>query len=108
MATARAMIERRRSSRIPVRIPVKLVHGVHSRPEETNAEALEVSRCGALLRAAVAPSLGSRLEVVHGLSRETREFRVVRVSGTGDGAFKLGVEIFHPARNFWGVRFPDE
>lgn len=108
MATARAMIERRRSSRIPVRIPIRLVHGRPGEAQETAAEAVQVSRCGALFRASIAPPLGSHLEVLHGLSQERREFRVVRVRGAGKGVFELGVEIHYPARNFWGVRFPGE
>ena len=108
MATARAMIERRRSSRIPVRIPIRLFHGRESEMQEFSAEAIQVSRCGALLRSSVAPTPGSHLEVLHGLSQERRGCRVIRVRGAGPGVFELGVEIYHPSRSFWGVRFPGE
>jgi hypothetical protein len=38
-----------------------------------------------------------------------REFRVISVRDKKEhGPFELGVEILHPARNFWGVSFPDE
>lgn len=110
MATARAMIERRRSSRVLIRIPVKIfANDTDGEPLDTPAEAIAVSRCGALLRSPYSPALGSRIEVLHGISEETREFRVIRVSEPkADGLFELGVEILHPNRNFWGISFPDE
>ncbi len=110
MATARAMLERRRSSRVPIRIPVR-VHSNETGGEarDASAEAISVSRTGALLRLPFLPELGSRIEVLHGLSQETREFRVISVRDRKEhGPFELGVEILHPARNFWGVSFPDE
>ncbi len=64
---------------------------------------------GALLRLPFLPELGSRIEVLHGLSQEKREFRVISVRDRKEhGPFELGVEILYPSRNFWGVSFPDE
>jgi hypothetical protein len=108
MATARAMLERRRSSRVRIRIPVKVV-SPHTATHIQAAEVLAVSRTGALLRAPFSPELGSRLEIRHGISEERREFRVVQVSARkADGHFELGLEMLYPGHNFWGVRFPDE
>jgi hypothetical protein len=109
MATARAMLERRRSSRVLIRIPVRILGGaVHDEPLGAPAEAIAVSHNGALLRAAFSPALGSRIEVLNIRSQEIREFRVIRVSrSAADASFELGVEILHPARNFWGVSLPD-
>jgi hypothetical protein len=110
MASARAMLERRRSSRVPMRIPVK-VHRSDSNVDvlDAPAEAISVSRYGALIRAPFLPELGSRLEVQHGLSDELREFRVISIRSPRErGIFELGIEMFYPAQNFWGVRFPDE
>ncbi|MGA2509222.1 MAG: hypothetical protein ABSG27_03260 [Candidatus Acidiferrales bacterium] len=110
MASARAMLERRRSSRVPIRIPVKVLAAetqgdVHDAP----AEALSVSRYGALLRVPFLPAMGSRIEVQNGVSQEVREFRVISLRSPKEHApFDLGVEIFYPTRNFWGVQFPDE
>jgi PilZ domain len=105
MATTRAMLERRRSSRIRIRVPVTIFRDGAC----TAAVAVGVSRCGALLRVPFSPPLGSRIHVLNDNSQEEREFRVVRVSESEhDGMFELGVEILYPARNFWGVRFPDE
>jgi hypothetical protein len=107
MATARAVLERRRSTRIRTRIPVKVV-SPHSATHIHAAEVLAISRTGALLRVPFSPELGSRIELRHGLSEERREFRVVQVSAPkADGHFELGVEMLYPGRNFWGVELPD-
>jgi PilZ domain len=105
MATTRAMLERRRSSRIRTRVPVTIFRD----GARLSAVALGVSRCGALLRVPFSPAIGSRIQVLNDVSQEKREFRVVRVSEPKhDGMFELGVEILYPSRNFWGLRFPDE
>lgn len=107
MATARAMLERRRSTRVKTRIPVKVV-SPHSATHIHAAEVLAISRTGALLRVPFSPELGSRIELRHGISEERREFRVVQVSARkADGHFEMGVEMLYPARNFWGVELPD-
>jgi PilZ domain len=110
MASARAMLERRRSSRVPTRIPVNIHYSdTNQNVQDTAAEVISVSRYGALLRAPFLPEVGSRIEVRHGESDELREFRVISVRSPREkGIFELGVEIYHPARNFWGVQFPDE
>jgi hypothetical protein len=110
MASARAMLERRRSSRVQINIPVQVVSNeADGQTRAAAAEALSVSRYGALLRVPFLPPLGSRIEVLHGVSNEMREFRVISLRGQREhGPFDLGVEIYYPARNFWGVQFPDE
>jgi len=107
MATARAMLERRRSTRVKTRIPVKVV-SPHSATHIHAAEVLAISRTGALLRVPFSPELGSRIELRHGISEERREFRVVQVSARkADGHFEMGVEMLYPTRNFWGIELPD-
>ena len=110
MASARAMIERRRASRVSTRIPVSV--SLRDTPDQrldAASEATSVSRSGALVRIPFSPVLGSRVEIRHGFSRESREFRVVRVGPpASDGLFELGVEILYPAHNFWGIPFPDD
>jgi hypothetical protein len=110
MASTRAMLERRRSSRVPIRIPIKVYSREAGELVDSAAEAIAVSRYGARLRVPFSPELGSRIEVLHGHSHELREFRVVSAqSAPEDGIFELGVEILHPTHNnFWGVQFPDE
>jgi hypothetical protein len=105
MATTRAMLERRRSSRVRIRVPVTIFR----EGARMSAMALGASRCGALLRVSFSPPIGSQIQVLNDVSQEKREFRVVRVSEPKhDGTFELGVEILYPSRNFWGIRFPDE
>lgn len=109
MATARAMLERRRSSRVRTCIPVK-VHSTESdrQSHDESAEAISISRTGALLRMPFLPELGSRIELLHAGSQEAREFRVISQRDKQEHApFELGVEILYPARNFWGVQLPD-
>jgi hypothetical protein len=110
MATTRAMLERRRASRVPIHALVTVLRDeADGEPAETPAVALGVSRCGALLRVPFCPEIGSRIRVLNELSREIREFRVIRVGeAKRDGTREIGVEILYPTRNFWGVRFPDD
>jgi hypothetical protein len=110
MASARAMLERRRSSRVRIKIPIRVVSNeTDGQSQDAPAEALSVSRYGALLRVPFLPPLGSRIEVLNGISNEVREFRVISQRGPKEhGPFDLGVEIYYPTRNFWGVQFPDE
>jgi len=47
--------------------------------------------------------------VLNGLSQQTQEFRVIRISDAKeDGQYELGVETLYPTHNFWGIQFPDE
>lgn len=110
MASARAMLERRRSRRIPIHIPVQVSTCEEDGDQtDTAAEAVSASRCGVLLRTSVSPSLGSRITVVHGISGEAREFRVTRISGPRkNGLSEIGAEILYPDRDFWGTQFPGE
>jgi hypothetical protein len=111
MATARAMLERRRSGRVCISIPLKVIRSESGLLSNAAAEAISVSRYGALLRLPFLPPVGSRIELLHGSSQEVREFRVISIKDKdpkAKGAFELGVEILHPAQNFWGVRLPED
>lgn len=110
MASPCAMIERRRSSRVAVRISIKLLRQAgRGAMLDLSAETVAISRCGALFRVRSSSLPGTRFEVLNGISTETREFRVVRVNDTKTrGLFEWGVEILYPCVNFWGVQFPDE
>ena len=110
MASTSPFVERRRASRVLIRIPIKIfgndTGGVHI---DASAEAVTVSRFGALLRAPLEPSRGTTLEILNALNEEMKEFRVVRVMKTvHEGLFELGVEMLNPATAFWGIPFPSE
>lgn len=93
-----------------IRIPVKIFSNRRGgQPVHTQAEALAVSRVGALLRAPLSPELGTLIEVLNSMNEEVQEFRVVRVAkAREDGLFELGIEMLFPRSNFWGIRFPHE
>ncbi len=108
MASTAPFIERRRASRVLIRIPITVFSNTgDGSPVHAPAEAIAVSRYGALLRAPIAPPLGTTIEVLNGLSQEVQEFRVIRIGEADrDGFFGLGVEIVAPRDNFWGIDFP--
>ena len=105
-----AQVERRRSPRVLIRIPIKVFtsDGL-GHPIRAAAEAVTVSRFGALLWAPIEPGLGTVVEVFNALNEEVKEFRVVRVvKSARDGVFELGVEMLQPFEGFWGIHFPNE
>jgi hypothetical protein len=109
MATS-ARIERRRAPRILIRIPIKVFsNDTSGNPIRAAAEAVTVSRVGALLWAPIDPALGTVIEVFNSLNEEVKEFRVVRVvKSARDGIFELGVEMLEPFEGYWGIHFPNE
>jgi hypothetical protein len=110
VASTSPRIERRRASRVLIRIPVKVFSNSYDgEPIRAAAEAVAVSRYGALLRAPLSPAPGTRIEVLNGLNEEVQEFRVIRVvDAKEDGLFELGIEMIFPRSNFWGIHFPGE
>jgi hypothetical protein len=110
MASISARVERRRASRVLIRIPIRVFSSDFAgKPIHATAEAVAVSRFGALLRAPLDPALGTILEILNGLNEQVKEFRVVRVAKTAqEGLFELGVEMIQPATAFWGIHFPTE
>jgi hypothetical protein len=110
MASTSPFVERRRASRVLIRIPIKVFGNEPGGPQiNASAEAVTVSRFGALLRAPLDPALGTTLEILNALNEEIKQFRVVRVMRTThEGLFELGVEMLNPATAFWGIPFPSE
>ena len=110
MGTSSARVERRRSPRVLIRIPIKVFSNDGlGQPVLAAAEAVTVSRFGALLWAPIEPGLGTVIEVLNALNEEVKEFRVVRVvKSARDGVFELGVEMLQPLEGFWGIHFPNE
>jgi len=110
MASTSPFVERRRASRVLIRIPIKVYsHNRAGLPIHASAEAVAVSRFGALLRAPLDPALGTILEILNALNEQVKEFRVIRVAETTqEGLFELGVEMIQPTSAFWGIHFPTE
>ncbi|SRR5713101_7065327 len=109
MASSAPRLERRRSQRLPIRIPVTLfATAFDGRAIEVLAEAIEVNQYGGLIRAPLSPGLGTGIELLNINTQVLEEFRVIRIREERvDGLFELGVEIMSMRRNFWGVPFPE-
>ena len=110
MASTCKMLERRRASRVRVRIPLTVTwDSGEGEPVQAAGFTTEVSRCGARVRVPFSAPIGTRIRVTRDASQPSREFRVIRASERKrDGTFELGLEILYPARNFWDVKFPDD
>ncbi len=100
--------ERRRGERVLIRIPVQLKGMAEDgREVAESAEALVVSRYGALLRTTSLFKKGSALTVTHGFSQQSEQFRVVWTpEKQTEGRWDIGVEAGAPCEDFWGIRFP--
>ncbi len=108
MPSEAEMKNRRRSERVFIRIPIEIkAVGADGKPVSESAEAVVVSRHGALIRVATALKPATQLVITHGFSRDAEKFRIVWVSERrADGRWDAGVEALQPQENFWGIRFP--
>ncbi len=99
---------RRRTSRILVRMPVK-VRGVSPDGIERNeeAETVAIGQFGALLLTSFRPRVDSILYVTNSRSQETEKFRVAWLADQPqEGRWPVGVAGFHALDQFWGANFP--
>ena len=108
MASELKLREKRRGERVLIRVPVNL-RGVAENGGEViePAEAVVVSRHGALLRTASLLKKDSFLTVTNVFSQETEQFRVVwTAEHQTEGRWDIGIEADKPHEDFWGIRFP--
>lgn len=101
------MVEKRRCKRLPLSIPVRVYGRTpedHPFREITFTNAVNVH--GGLLPLAPRVKRGQKLLVVHGLTDEQREARVVYVKSDGSGKKRVGIEFTNPAGDFWHVFTP--
>lgn len=108
MASELKLRDKRRGERVLIRVPVH-IKGVAEDGSAVlePAEAVVVSRYGALLRTSTRLKKGSPLAVTNGFSKETEEFHVVWASEKQtDGGWDTGIEAKNPREDFWGIRFP--
>ncbi len=108
MATQPIAKERRRCERVLIRVPLLLQSAVQGGvPQEHEAEAVVVSRFGALLRAKAALAPGSIVQLTHGFTHEVEQFRVIwSGANKAQGHHDIGVEQVVRREDFWGIRFP--
>jgi hypothetical protein len=108
MASELMLGDKRRGERVLIRVPVhiKAVAENGSQVAEP-AEAVVVSRYGALLRTSTRLKNGTPLALTHGFSKETEQFQVVWApEKPTDGKWDTGIEAKKPREDFWGIRFP--
>jgi|SRR5712692_1047510 hypothetical protein len=108
MAPESKLRQKRRGDRVFIRIPVQLKAIAQDGGEISEpAEAVVISRFGALLRATSLLKDGSALTVTHGFSKQTERFRVVWIADEQtEGCWDIGIEADDPREDFWGIRFP--
>jgi ribosome-associated translation inhibitor RaiA len=103
-------VERRKSRRFPVAVPVEVSwrdkNGVAMKAE---AVARQVNANGGFLKMSSYPELGSRITLANFLSAQTTEARVLAAPSTREGvADGVIVEIIEPNETFWGVNLQVE
>jgi len=106
------MQERRRSQRIPLRIPV-LVEGrtVDGKPLEERTYTLEINRHGARIVLLSNPQPGGRIAVTNLQTKTKCSFQVVNRPGKPldkEKGADWGVECLDPRSDFWGISFPEK
>lgn len=101
------MVEKRRCKRLPLAIPVR-VYG--RTPEDHPFREITVTKAvnvhGGLLPLAPRVKRGQKLLLVHGLTDEAREARVVYVKNSGRGKKRVGIEFISTNGDFWHVFTP--
>ena len=97
---------RRRSSRVFTRIPVK-VRGLNTDGEKfrESCQTIVVNSHGGLLYLNQDVELGSQVLLINPVSEEEQECRVVYLGDTSDKGTRIGVEFLSPAPHFWGGEF---
>jgi hypothetical protein len=98
-------LERRRSQRFPVIVPIEVSwRGLDGLALKEDAVAHQVNDKGGFLRMSKYPGLGTRVTLVNILSAQTAEARVLAAPDSRPGvASGIVVELVVPSENFWGV-----
>ena len=98
------MIERRRSQRLPLKIPVQVYGRTSSNhPFRGVTTTKAVSFHGGLLPLAPAIRIGQRILLVNAFTQEERECRVVEIFQETEGESKMAVEFADEPGDFWHV-----
>lgn len=102
-----SMDNKRRSSRVFVKIPV-LVTGKNNegRNFRESSTTIVINAHGGLLTMSNSVSMDSILFVANPVTQEEQECRVVFLGTAGDKGLRVGLEFLSPAPHFWGVEFP--
>jgi hypothetical protein len=98
-------VERRRTRRFPVVVPVEVSwRGPDGTGLKEDAVARQVNANGGFLKMANYPALGSRVTLANFLSAQTAEARVLAAPDSRPGvANGIVIELIVPNEDFWGV-----
>lgn len=98
-------VERRKSRRFPVVVPIEVSwRGTDGIAVKEDAVARQVNANGGFLKMSVYPELGSRVTLANFLSAQTAEARVLAAPHAREGvANGIVVELIVPNESFWGV-----
>jgi hypothetical protein len=98
-------IERRKSPRFPVSVPVEVSwRGKDGATVKEEAIARQVNAKGGFLKMSLYPELGGRVTLANFLSAQTVEARVIAAPNAREGvANGIIVELIVPSETFWGV-----
>jgi hypothetical protein len=98
-------VERRKSQRFPVAVPVEASwRGDDGKATKENAIGRHVNAQGGMLEMVHYPEIGSRVTLTNFFSAETAEARVLATPHSREGvAHGIVVELITPSETFWGV-----
>ena len=98
-------VERRKSRRFPVVVPVEVSwRGPNGLALKEDAVARQVNANGGFLKMSNYPALGTRVTLANFLSAQTADARVLAAPDSRPGvANGIVVELTVPNENFWGV-----
>ncbi len=102
-----AKLQRRRSERVLVHLPV-LVKGnaKYEGPFTEPTRAVVINAHGALITLVTHAELGQKLTLTNVATREEQECRVVYLGTKLGGRTEVGIAFKHPAPKFWGIAVP--
>jgi hypothetical protein len=97
----------RRSKRLPLRVPIR-VYGrtPDNHPFHGQTRTISVNAFGGNISIAAPVIPGQTILLVHSLTQEERECRVVNVAQTRRGMYRVGIEFVRARDNFWHLYQP--
>lgn len=98
--------DKRRSSRVFTRIPVRAAgRNSQGRKFRENSQTIAVNAHGGLLYLSQTVELGADVLLINPATEEEQECRVVYLGDTSEKGQRVGIEFLSPAPRFWGVEF---
>lgn len=99
-------VERRRSQRVRIRVPVILTLEEARQTVTVRAETLEVNDQGAMLLCSRTLTANTKFQLQNDRTREQLACRVVRAPQESREGFLIPVEFEPPVPGFWQISFP--